>query len=208
MRIVCVSDTHNKLDRIQVPDGDILIHAGDLTRKGHMQEIARAARHLALLPHKHKVVIAGNHDWGLQHSRGLCRLLLTEKGICYLEESEAEICGLRFWGSPWTPWFLGWAFNWPQGESMKRLWDQIPDNADVVVTHGPPRGHGDRTEDGRDEGCPDLLGALRRVRPKLHVFGHIHEGYGVTQEGPTRCVNASACTADDAPTNPAVVVDL
>lgn len=206
MRIVCVSDTHNQLDKISVPAGDILVHAGDLTGRGSMQEIGRAGKALAALPHPYKVVIAGNHDWDLQRLPAPAIQLLGK--VTYLHDRGVEVAGLRFWGSPWTPWFCDWAFNWPRGRSMKPQWDKIPDGIDVLVTHGPPRGHGDRTEDGEDAGCPDLLEAVRRVKPLLHVFGHIHEGYGVTREGDTRCVNASTCTLDYRPSNPPIVVDL
>jgi len=206
MRIVCISDTHNQLAKLAIPPGDLLIHAGDLTGHGSLKEIARADRALGELPHRHKVIIAGNHDWGFQREPAAARALI--KSAIYLQDEAVTIEGLRLYGSPWQPWFFDWAFNYPRGVSLQPIWDRIPEPTDILITHGPPRGHGDRTVRDEPVGCPELLLALRRVRPRLHVFGHIHEGYGVTQEGSTTCVNASSCTVDYEPTNPPLVVDL
>lgn len=206
MRVVCISDTHNRLHKLVVPAGDLLIHAGDLTGHGSLKEIARADRDLAALPHRHKVIIAGNHDWGFQREPAAARALI--KSALYLQDEAVTIAGLRIYGSPWQPWFFDWAFNHPRGESLQPIWDRIPAATDILITHGPPRGHGDRTIHGDPVGCPDLLQAIQRLRPRLHVFGHIHEGYGLTHEGPTTCVNASSCTVDYVPSNAPLVIDL
>jgi Icc-related predicted phosphoesterase len=206
MRIVCISDTHNQLKKVSIPPGDLLIHAGDLTGRGSLQEIERADRELAALPHRHKVIIAGNHDFGFEREAAAARALI--KSARYLQDEAITIEGLRIYGSPWQPWFFDWAFNWPRGESLKPMWDRIPEGIDLLVTHGPPFGHGDLCDHGGRAGCPDLLEAIRRVRPRYHVFGHIHEAYGVTQEGPTTCINASTCTLAYKPTQAPVVVDI
>ena len=206
MRIVCLSDTHGFHDGLEVPPGDLLLHAGDSTKHGSLEEVAAFNRFLGRLPHRHKVVIAGNHDWAFEKEAVLARDLITH--AVYLEDEETVVAGLRIWGSPWQPWFCDWAFNLERGPALRAKWDLVPAGIDVLLTHGPPRGHGDRTTGGSEEGCSDLLDAIRRVRPRLHVFGHIHEGYGRTQEGETLCVNASVCTVAYRPTNPAVVVDL
>lgn len=206
MRIVLISDTHNRLHKIDVPHGDLLIHAGDLTGHGSLHEIVRVERELAALPHRHKVIIAGNHDFGFQREADAARSII--KSAIYLQDEAVTIEGLRIYGSPWQPWFLDWAFNHPRGESLKPIWDRIPADTDILVTHGPPRGHGDLCASGDRAGCPDLLDAIRRVRPRYHVFGHIHEGYGITQEGPTTCVNASCCTLEYKPTQAPIVIDI
>ncbi len=206
MRIVCLSDTHGFHEGYPVPEGDLLVHAGDLTKHGHLEEVAAFDRFLGTLPHPHKVVIAGNHDFAFEREAARARNLLTN--ATYLEDAETVVNGVRIWGSPWQPWFYDWAFNLQRGPEIRAKWDRIPAGIDVLVTHGPPLGHGDRTVSGEDAGCVDLLDAVRRVRPRLHVFGHIHEGYGQTREGSTRCVNASTCTLAYRPTNAAVVVDL
>jgi Icc-related predicted phosphoesterase len=115
---------------------------------------------------------------------------------------------VRFWGSPWQPWFHDWAFNLPRGPKLREVWDRIPADTDVLVTHGPPRGILDRTIVGDEVGCDDLRDAVARVRPRVHVFGHIHEARGTHRVGPTLFVNACSCTLDYEPNNAAIVVDL
>lgn len=206
MRLVLLSDTHRMHDRIVIPPGDILVHAGDFCGHGTREQARAFAAFLHALPHRHKVVIAGNHDRCLELEPALGRELFAK--CHYLFDSGVEIEGLRFWGSPWQPWFLDWAFNLQRGPALRAKWDLIPAGIDVLVTHGPPRGILDRTYSGECVGCDDLLAAVHRVRPKLHVFGHIHEGYGEHEEAGTRFVNASICTLSYAPTNPPIVVDL
>lgn len=205
MRIVCLSDTHNHLDRIDVPDGDLLIHAGDFTGRGTQPEVERFAEVLAALPHAHKVVIAGNHDFMFELAPDEARDLLID--CTYLEDSGCEVGGLRIWGSPWQPWFHDWAFNLRGEDELAARWALIPDDTDVLITHGPPRGILDRTPDGEEVGCAELERAIRRVRPGLHVFGHIHEGYGLVERAGTIHVNACNCTLDYRPTNAPVSLD-
>ncbi len=206
MRIVCLSDTHGRHGDLVVPEGDLLVHAGDLTAHGDLQELHESARFLAALPHRHKVVVAGNHDFALQDRPEAARALLD--GLVYLQDRETTVEGLRIWGSPWQPWFFDWAFNLRRGPEIRARWDLIPEGISVLVTHGPPFGHGDLTRYGEHVGCADLLDAVRRVRPRLHVFGHIHEGYGRTEDGGTLFVNASTCTHAYEPIQPPIVVDL
>lgn len=206
MRIICLSDTHGLARGIVVPDGDLLVHAGDLSARGLAGEIAAEAAWLRSLPHRHKVVIAGNHDFLFERSPSTARALLD--GLVYLEDSEATIAGLRVYGSPWQPEFCGWAFNLPRGEALRAKWDRIPGGIDLLLTHGPPKGHGDLTDYGEHVGCADLLDAVRRVKPRWHVFGHIHEGRGTTEEDGTVFVNASVCTASYRPTNSPIVIDV
>jgi len=96
-----------------------------------------------------------------------------------------EIEGVRFWGSPWQPWFFDWAFNLERGEEIRAKWELIPDDTEVLITHGPPQGHGDMTSRGEGAGCADLLARIRQVKPRYHLFGHIHEGYGTSTDGVT-----------------------
>jgi predicted phosphohydrolase len=206
VRIVCISDTHGLARGVEVPGGDVLVHAGDLSMIGAPEELAAEADWLRSLPHPHKVVVAGNHDFGFERTPDEARALF--RGLTYLEDEEALVAGLRVYGSPWQPEFGGWAFNLPRGKPLREKWERIPRGIDVLVTHGPPQGVRDATWDGRTVGCADLVEAVRRVRPRLHVFGHIHEGYGRTDDHGLVSVNASLCTAAYRPTNPPVVVDL
>lgn len=232
VRLVCVSDTHNVLRQLapSIPAGDVLVHAGDATMGGRLTEIYEFCEALALLPHQHKVFVAGNHDWALyssldvlSRSRGApsdrsapsdpvqAQTMLRAVGVTYLEDSGAEVAGLRFWGSPWQPEFCDWAFNLPRGEALRDRWALIPERMDVLVTHGPPRGRGDTVGCER-VGCDDLRDAVREKRPRVHVFGHIHEGYGVSRGFPletsTLSVNASSCDGRYRPVNAPVVLDV
>lgn len=206
MRIVCQSDTHGLHARLSVPDGDVLVHAGDFSMNGRPQEIERFDRWLAALPHRHKIVVAGNHDFLFEHEPTRARALLPS--AIYLRDELAEVAGLRVWGSPWQPWFFDWAFNLPRGPELAAKWALIPDAVDVLVTHGPPFAVLDRTASGEEVGCRDLLHALARVRPRLHVFGHIHEAYGRHERDGTVFVNASNCDLRYQAVQPPVVVEL
>jgi Icc-related predicted phosphoesterase len=206
IRLVAISDTHNRHDQIDVPDGDVLVHGGDFTGRGTPDEIRAFNDWLGTLPHRHKVVIAGNHDWGFQISPENARAALTN--AIYLEDSGVEIEGLRFYGSPWQPWFMDWAFNLRTDAELRSKWDLIPEGTDVLITHGPPRGILDRTVTLDDVGCLELRRAVERIAPRLHIFGHIHEGYGQTVVGETTFVNASTCNLFYRPVNPPVVLDL
>lgn len=207
-RIVCISDTHNQQGRFKVPGGDILIHAGDLTGRGTLPEVAAANEWLGRLPHKDKIVIAGNHDFLFEREGALARSLVTN--ATYLQDSLVEVQGLKIWGSPWQPWFYDWAFNLPRGEALRQKWEMIPDGIDILVTHGPPMGILDRTDRGEHVGCEDLREIVARMSasPRLHVFGHIHEAYGIHRTEGTTFVNASVCDLGYRPTNKPVVIDL
>jgi predicted phosphodiesterase len=218
VRIVCLSDTHNRHGAIRVPEGDVLVHAGDFTLRGSREEVGAFDAWLETLPHPHKLVVAGNHDWLFERNPGEARGLLAHAR--YLQDSGATLDGLRFWGSPWQPWFLDWAFNLQRGAPLREKWDLIPTGVDVLVTHGPPHGICDAVEkrparvvsgllgQGSHAGCEELLQAVRRVRPRLHVFGHIHEGYGRETRDGVEFVNASCCDVRYRPVNPPVVVDV
>lgn len=211
MKIVCISDTHSLHAGLQLPQGDILVHAGDFTSMGRPHEVEDFAKWLAVQPFEHKVVIAGNHDWMFELEPTEARALLRKHcpRVVYLQDSGAKILGFEFWGSPWQPEFCDWAFNLPRGYEIGRYWAKIPKNTDVLITHGPPLGILDRTDRGEDTGCEDLAKELRvRLNLKLHIFGHIHEGYGVLEREDITYVNASICTLDYKPTNEPVLIEL
>jgi Icc-related predicted phosphoesterase len=201
-RIVAIADTHGEHSRLELPEGDILIHAGDMTLRGTMEQLGHVAQWLRKQKHQHKIVIAGNHDFALQRDPVNARALFH--GLTFLEDSEVTVAGLRIWGSPWQPWFHDWAFNLRRGAEIDAKWKLIPEGIDVLVTHGPPLGYGDLVHRGERVGCEDLLRHLSRVKPKLHLFGHIHEDRGEWQLGPTRIVNCTTSEAD----LPATVIDL
>ncbi|KAF2761225.1 putative phosphoesterase [Pseudovirgaria hyperparasitica] len=178
--VVCISDTHNS--QPPVPAGDILIHAGDLTQSGTQEELAAAIEWLKALPHAHKILVGGNHDALLDKSFTRHRSDRVMKGLdwgdlIYLErESVVVSCSngrrISIYGSPMSPRHGNWAFQYPRTED---IWtNTIPSDLDILITHGPPKGH----LDCGGLGCAFLLREIWRVKPKLHVFGHVHEGHG------------------------------
>ena len=172
MRIVAVADTHTfQSDLGQLPDGDVFIHAGDMARAGTLEEMEPVAEWIRGLPHRHKIVVAGNHDWCFVTDRDAACALFGES-VTYLQDQGCVIDGVMLWGSPWQPEFHDWAFNLPRGPALAERWSLIPDHVDVLITHGPPSGFGDRSWDSR-AGCEDLLQAVYRTKPSLHpVWPH------------------------------------
>lgn len=209
MRLVLLSDTHGHHGELDVPDGDVLIHAGDFTTVGRRSEVETFLAWLASRPHARKVLVAGNHDFLFEREPKVARgMVEAAGGIDYLEDSGIEIDGVSFWGSPWQPRFKEWAFNLDRGEPLRAKWNVIPSGVDVLVTHSPPQGILDRTFQGLPVGCEELLAALARVKPRVHVFGHIHEGYGGVEKGGTRYVNACNCDVRYRAVNEPVVVEI
>lgn len=206
LKFVCISDTHRRHDGPAVPDGDVLIHAGDLTSRGSLAEVAAETNWLRSFPHQKKILIAGNHDFAFQRSPDAARALCD--GLIYLEDSETVIEGIRIWGSPWQPWFYDWAFNLKRGPEIRAKWDLIPVGIDVLITHGPPMGIGDLCDHGARVGCEDLLETVRRIRPKFHIFGHIHEDHGQWHEAGTTFINACTCNLAYRAVNPPVTFEF
>jgi len=227
VRFVCFSDTHGLHEQIAAeycPQADVLLHAGDFTNTGELEQVKSLVNWLQRYPATHKVVIAGNHDvtfepsyyermsWRYHPQPYRCSevraALLESKACVYLEDQVAEILGYQIYGSPWQPAFCDWAFNLDPGEALRQAWVNIPSNTDILITHGPPHGKGDLLPDGMRVGCKELAKAVHQRRTPVHLFGHIHEGYGVEHENGTMFINASTCTIRYAPTNPPVVFDL
>ena len=192
VRTVCVSDTHNEQPR--VPNGDILIHAGDLTVNGTFEELQLQLDWLNSLQHQHKIVIAGNHDLLLDQcfrrnprpaslENDERRLRDLRWGSVVYLENELRVLNVRdrdvkVYGSPMTPRYGNWAFQY-QGEDV---WSNtVPEATDILVTHGPAKGHLDSSLSNPSylQGCVYLQRELWRVKPRLHVCGHIHSGRGV-----------------------------
>lgn len=198
-RVVCISDTHGQHEALDVPDGDVLVFAGDACSAGTPGEWAAFCRWLGALPHAHKVVVPGNHDWPLQPSVPAwgvsarygpatlrhARRRVEDAGAVLLMDHEATVAGLRVYGSPWVPAFYRWAFNLPRGGAkLAEVWSRVPEGLDVLVTHTPVFGTLDRTDRGERAGCGRLADRLRQLDgagagPRFHVHGDIHEAAGV-----------------------------
>jgi Icc-related predicted phosphoesterase len=218
MKVVAISDTHSMHSSIfgGLPHGDILIHAGDFCGRSDKINVGVFLEWFARRKHEHKIFISGNHDKPFQEDPQWCQEILKEidPNIIYLQDSGCEVNGIKFWGSPWQPEFFDWAFNLPRGPIIKEKWDLIPNDTDVLITHGPPDGILDLCPDINDYskmvhvGCSDLMRAVRRVNPKYHIFGHVHEGYGTYSEGGTTFINASSLDGRYKPKNPAIAFDI
>jgi 3',5'-cyclic AMP phosphodiesterase CpdA len=191
--IVSISDTHRS--QPEVPDGDLLLHAGDLTNHGTFAELQEQLDWLASLPHRHKVVIGGNHDSLLDpgyvarfpdrsyETEGRTGADLNWHDLIYLNNTSVtlEFHGgsrkLSIFGSPWTRQYGSFAFQYP---TTRDVWtNSIPSGTDVLLTHGPPKGFLDLG----GKGCPYLAREVSRARPRLVVFGHIHAGRGQEEVG-------------------------
>lgn len=183
IRIICISDTHNVHFALpSLPLGDILVHAGDLSQSGSPEEVNAALDWMKLQPHLHKIFIAGNHDRCLEDPSYQSTIKSLYPDIVYLQNSSVsfDIKGrtIKLYGSPMTPRHGSWAFQYPRipasQVSSSTIWSSVPMDTDVLVTHGPPAHHLDDRS-----GCNALGDLLWKLRPKLHVFGHIHAARGV-----------------------------
>ncbi|NTU85692.1 MAG: metallophosphoesterase [Chloroflexales bacterium] len=206
MRIVALADTHGRHRDVVVPAGDLLIHAGDLTRAGDLDELRDVNAWLGALPHTHKVVIAGNHDWCCEREPNQIPELLSH--ATYLCGASVLIAGWHCYGAPWTP-GPGWAFG-RSPLALHYAWAQLPAAIDILISHGPPLGARDQNLKGEHLGDPALADAVLRLqpRPQLHIFGHIHEARGCTEAGGTMFANASICDLHYRPQHAPLVFDL
>ena len=222
VRFVCLSDTHNMTDGLQVPSGDVLLHCGDFSKRGTPEQVRHFAAFLASLHFREKVVIAGNHDTTfdtvhftkLKEDFALDEDIESEatkallEGCTYLEDSCTQAMGYKVWGSPWQPAYCEMAFNLPIGPEIAEKWSKIANDTDILMTHGPPALILDTNRSGESTGCPLLRARIREIRPLVHVFGHIHEAYGVKEQEGTLFLNAATCTRTYQPVNPPIVFDL
>ena len=189
MRIVHLSDTHNHHRNIEVPDGDILIHSGDATISGRVPEVHDFNLWLGSLPHKYKIFVPGNHDFLFEEDLDQARKLLSSATL--LIDEEVTIEGLRIYGTPWVPQFGFWAFMRPDMR-LTQFFDKIPDDLDILISHGPPFGILDNGGFGFS-GSMTLMKAVYRAQPEFHLFGHIHEGYGKHEDTQTTYLNSALC---------------
>jgi Icc-related predicted phosphoesterase len=170
-----------------------LIHAGDFTMFSHsLRAIADFNEWLGELPHFRKLVVPGNHEYFLEGDLSK-RSMLSNATVLINEGTEIE--GLRVWGSPVTP-LYGGAFGMSSATDRKRLYSQIPKDTDVLITHGPPYGIDSDPDSAMHAGCRELFDAVMRVRPRLHVFGHVHAAYGIFETDQTTFVNAALLGPD------------
>lgn len=214
-RIICISDTHGLHDQVKVPNGDILICAGDVTDDPGQASLRMFLKWFNNHPHPIKILIAGNHDWAFEKWPKQARDMVSEyaPNVKYLEDESFESDGIKFHGSPVSPRFYDWAFNRDRGPDIQRHWDMIPDDTQVLITHGPPMGILDETTHGKGGhfGCSNLDSTIReRLKNlKLHVFGHFHgPGGKVEMRDGVMYVNASVVNEKYRVVNQPVIINV
>lgn len=217
MKLVVISDTHTQHMKLAIPDGDVLIHCGDATMRGSMEEVSGFAEWFMSLPHKLKLFTPGNHDALFQSHRALSESMLA--GVEILSDRAFRYGGLLFYGSPWTRKFMNWSFMADEAK-LARYFELIPEQqqVDVLITHGPPHGVLDGnpvtiighpgasvTERSGSEALGDRV---MRIKPRIHVFGHIHSGYGTVGNPATTFYNAAICNDAYEPVNAPHVIEI
>lgn len=205
MRIVAISDTHGRHRSLDLPEADMLIHAGDICARGNVEELQDFSDWLYTQNYKYKVVIAGNHDLCIENNELLVKKELSH--CIYLQDNGVQIEGLNLWGSPMTPKFYNWAFM-EERWSIDKYWRHIPKGLDILITHGPPFGILDTTSRGERVGCEALADRIRLVRPRLNIFGHIHESYGFVERDGLFYLNVASLDQKYKPVNPPVLFDF
>ena len=234
IRIICISDTHSKHPSMPpLPPCDILIHAGDFTNLGSLEDIKSFNSYLGTVESKYNIVIAGNHELLLDEqpsekksekipyispeiyietAREAEKLL---SNCIYLSDSGVTLYKYNIYGSAYQPYNGGWAFNLPYHSQLIDKWAQIPMNTDILVTHTPPYGVGDGSFLSKGKilhiGCQNLMDAVLRIKPILHVFGHVHEGYGVytlPRLDDTLFVNSAICNYFYKVNNKPIIIDV
>ena len=205
VRFVCISDTHGHHRELDLPDGDILVHTGDMTQNGTVEELEDFNNWLGEVSSRRSyeqiLVVGGNHDLCLDS-----RVAVQNKGredlltnATWLNENAVTVRGVHIYGSPVQPIlrknskYKAFARD---AEESKRAWNKVPEETQVILAHTPPKGHGDRVWGIKSIGCEFLLEACERVQPEYVVFGHVHGGYGQTtmNNGTTTCINAANMT--------------
>lgn len=186
MDITFVADTHGLHHELKLEPGTLLIHAGDITEYGTEEEVTDFLEWFALQPFTYKVFIAGNHDLFLEECTTAKIKKMLPKGVTYLNNSAANINGVKIYGTPITPYFLGMAFNAREGSDIQKYWDKIPTGIDILITHGPPK---DILDGGI--GCSQLHNRVLTLQPAIHCFGHAHGQQGMQLRNRIRFINAA-----------------
>lgn len=211
MKLMFISDTHNQHNKLNLNlEGiDFLIHTGDFTSIGKEREVRKFNKWIGTLglDKEHVLICAGNHDWYMaRHTREQIDSICTN--FTYLQEDRYEYDGVVFYGSPYQPQFYNWAFNVPRGEKLKAIWDKIPEDTDVLLTHGPPMGILDTNRTNEHCGCEDLFNRIQELNLKISCFGHIHESYGQQKIGNTTYINSSILNDNYELVNDPIIIEI
>lgn len=195
MKIVAFSDAHWHFNKVELPAGDILIYAGDWCYGEDLKNTIAFASYLEKQPHKYKIVVPGNHDRLAQKNPTMVQNVLSEVGAKLLIDESCIIHGIKIFGTPWTPLFGNWAFM-EEDDVLFLKWKRIPKDTDILVTHGPAFGILDRVPEVGSVGSKTLETSIISKKPKIHICGHIHSGYGKMESNYTQFYNVSVCDND------------
>jgi predicted phosphodiesterase len=217
VKIVALSDTHNRHSNLTIPECDILVHAGDATAMGSERDVRNFAKWFNDQPATYKIFVPGNHELEFEKNLPASKLWFQElcpEGILLMDEGVC-IEGLNIWGSPVTPWFRDWAFNRQRGLDIKAFWDAIPEETDILITHGPPLYIRDSLYRWSDKefcgrvGCEELAKRVFEL-PKLkyHIFGHIHCSHGEEFRLGKHFYNVAICDDRNFPVNDVTVIEV
>lgn len=222
LRLIFISDTHTYHDKIKLPKCDILVHAGDYSFIGSIPEVNKFMTWFSEQDCSYRVCINGNHEKMFWKNPNLFMSLIP-KNVIFLLDNQVEIEGLNFYGSPHTKEFCSWAYPYFNEQEAEVIWNKIPDDTDILITHMPAYKMHDGApykvgrngllvpsldEGGEPVGCKVLKSRIEKVKPLIHVAGHIHEGAGYTETKETLFINASVCDGKYKPINPITVVDI
>lgn len=191
MKIIAISDTHGQHDQLVLPPGDMILHAGDVSKRGEEHEIGAFLDWFGAIDYRYKIFIAGNHDFFFERASPEKIREIIPVGVTYLCDSGVRVEGISIWGSPVTPVFFNWAFNRERGSAISKHWELIPPATDIIMTHGPVAGILDSTIRGEHVGCADLAAKVQELKPAYYISGHIHEAYGQTEYDGIHYLNPS-----------------
>ena len=216
MKIVIISDVHGKYRNLVIPECDVLISCGDYSFKGEPHEVKDFHAWLDKQDAKYMISVQGNHELGVERNFQLSKEIAEKAcpGVYFIDEGPIEIEGVKFWCSAITPFFFSWAWNRYRGAEIKKHWDLIPDDTDILVTHGPVYGILDHVlnshhPQGEHVGCADLLDRVKKLKKlKLHCCGHIHCGNGTVQIDGVTFINASICDEQYKPSNKPYIFNI
>lgn len=206
MKIICFADTHRCIEGLNIPKADVVVCTGDFCNSGALEDVIAFNGWFSRLPCKYKIIVAGNHDVCFEKDCALAKSLLN-KNIIYLQDEGVKIGGVKFYGSPWQLPFMDWAFNLPEDE-LRREFERIPENVDVLITHSPPYGILDSVRKDEHLGSKSLLEKVSKVRPRYHIFGHIHNGYGKRTNSNITFINCSLLDESYSFVNAPVMFDI
>ena len=208
MKIVCISDTHAKWKNLIIPECDLLISTGDFSFRGEIHLVNEFHKWLNKQPAKHIISVMGNHETWVEQNFQLAKEMAIAEcpRVHFIAEGLIEIEGFKIWCSAITPYFFNWAWNRFRGEEIKRHWDIIPDDIDILATHGPAYDILDKDPQGNPVGCEELSKRIENLTNlKVHTFGHLHESYGSIEKNGVLYINASICNDQYKPVNKPIV---